>query len=141
MINGLPVLIDYVESTLKNLGYTVHDEAFGDEGLPISKIDKTASFTLQSGMQTKLNHAALHMTYNFSIRIYKRAFRDEIAAIKELALDGESLIKTFLNSQNRIGQTFQSELSSFSIEPIEEQNERTQRAIIDISFTIVLGTV
>lgn len=87
----------YVVSKLSGLGYTEWSDAFGEDNLPSTLIDKSFHYRVVSLDGRGINQETIEFNLLFEIKLYFKGFNDPGSALDLSLADSQTIISELLN--------------------------------------------
>lgn len=108
------------------------------ENIPSSVIDRSYHIQAGSGSGTKLNQNDQELSFDVTVRIFMKGYRDSASAVDSAIKMTEDLIKETVSAKNRLTQSNGIKnivLSSFNFEAFDQSNDNL--VIASVTFRVV----
>lgn len=111
----------FVTSKLTALGYTEWTDAFGEDNLPSTLIDKSFHYRIISVDGTSFNQETIEYNLIFEVKIYFKGFNNTGSALDQSLADCEIVIADFQNiADQSTSQIKGLYFDSMTLEPLDE---------------------
>lgn len=132
----------YLRSRAKTIGLKEWSDGFNFDNIPSTVINGTFHISSGAGSGVKLNQHDQEITFNQTVRIFIKGYRDVSSAIDYAVKVTEDLIKESVSPKNRLTQSGGIKnivLDSFNFEEGDQSNDNLVVASITFRIFTVLS--
>ena len=129
----------YLKSRMDGLGYTEWRDGFKTDNIPETISDLSYHILVESISGGPINHTHQDTDATVSMKVFYRGYRDVTEAIDTAILGVETIVKDICKVSNRTSTILNVVFNSVEFSPLNEANDNSVLADMDISVRVVLG--
>jgi len=129
----------YLKIRMDELGYVEWRDGFSIANLPETISDMSYHILVESIDGGPINHTHQDTTSNVSMKVVYRGYRDVTEAIDTAIFGVETIVKDICKVSNRTSTILNVVFSSVDFSPLNEANDNSVIASLNIGVRVVLG--
>lgn len=132
----------YFTNRLTALGFTEWDDAFQDDNIPSTILDRAFFQTLIGVTGETTTALDVELTATVEVRCFFKGYREPVLALNEAIDRSEKVIKSCVNTLNQAGTGIKGVyLNSLGLEPINlDGNDNVVKAVLVFDVRVYLCT-
>lgn len=133
---SLELVRPYFRTRLNALSYTEWADGFGIDNIPDTILDR--SYHIQHGNIVQRSRGGSDIVYvvPITINVFYKGFRDVSTAIDQGMAGAEAIVNACVKQANYTNPIKIVEFGGFTVEPLDESNDNTVKAVINFNAVV-----
>jgi hypothetical protein len=136
---SLSLVRPFIRTRLNELGFQEWPDGFNTENIPETLLDKAYHIATPSADFGTLNHHDQPIDLRQELSIFRKGFRDPAEAIDTIIGDCEDIVCDLLDPENRFDGHLNIVFRGFTIEPLNDENDNSVKAVLSFDVVVTLG--
>lgn len=129
----------FLREHLNELGYREWKDAFAVDNIPSTIDDKSYHILSPAASGVQLNMRDQVIDFDQNVSIIRKGFRNPAEAVDRVVADVQTILCDLLAPENRVAGHLNVKFGGFTIEPLNDENDNSVRATINLSVQVSLG--